>query len=48
MKIKLLFFSLTILLIAYSGCSSGDEQKSNEVIPVKVIKLQKEKVNKAI
>ncbi len=48
MKIKILLPVLIFSLITYYGCSSKKEQKTDEVIPVKVIKLKKEKVQKAI
>jgi RND family efflux transporter MFP subunit len=48
MKRKILLPVLIFSLIAYSGCSSEKEQKSDDIIPVKVIKLKKENVNKAV
>jgi len=48
MKIKTLLPVLIFFLIAYYGCSSKKEQKTEDIIPVKIIKLKKEKVNKAI
>ena len=48
MKIKILLPVLIFSIIAFYGCSSKKEQKAEDIIPVKVIKLKKEKVNKAI
>ncbi len=48
MRIKILLSIIIFSLITYSGCSSKKEEKTVDVIPVKVIKLKKEKVNKAV
>ncbi len=47
MKNKI-FLTVLILSLGFFGCSSRKEQKSNDIIPVKVMKLQKEIVHKAI
>jgi RND family efflux transporter MFP subunit len=48
MKIKILLPALIFSLTVYYGCSSKEGPKTDEVIPVKVIKLKKEKIHKAI
>ena len=48
MKIKILLPVVILFLIVYPGCSSKKAQKSEDKIPVKVIKLKKVKVHKAI
>ena len=48
MKIKILLPVLILSLIVYPGCSSKKTQKTEDKIPVKVIKLKKEKVHKTI
>lgn len=48
MKIKILLPALIFSLIIYYGCSSKEDPKNDEIIPVKVIKLKKEKIHSAI
>lgn len=48
MKNKIFLSVLILFLTAYLGCSSKKEQKTDDVIPVKVMKLKKEKVHMAI
>jgi RND family efflux transporter MFP subunit len=48
MKNKILLAVLIFSFAAYFGCSSKKEQKTNDVIPVKVMKLKKEKIHRAI
>ena len=48
MKIKILFPVLIMSFIAFSGCSSEKEQKTNDIIPVRIIELKKEPVRKAV
>jgi RND family efflux transporter MFP subunit len=48
MRNKLLIIILILSFTAYIGCSSKNEQKTDDVIPVKVIILKKEKVNRAV
>jgi len=48
MKNKILLLILILSFTTYFGCSSKKEQKTNDVIPVKVMKLKKEKVHRAV
>ncbi len=48
MKNKIFLVIIIFSLVAYYGCSSKKEQKPDNIIPVKIIKLKKEKVHKAI
>jgi RND family efflux transporter MFP subunit len=48
MRTKILLPIIIFSLINYYGCSSKKEQKTEDVVPVRIIKLKKEKVNKAV
>ena len=48
MKNRILLIVLILSFISFFGCSSKKEQRINDVIPVKVMKLEKEKVHKVI
>ncbi len=48
MKNKILLAALIISSAVYFGCSSKKEQKTNDITPVKIVKLEKEKVHKEI
>lgn len=48
MKIKILLTVFILSFTVYYGCSSKKNQATNDVIPVKVMKLKKEKVHKTI
>lgn len=48
MKIKLLSAVLIFSFIIFYGCSSKKEQRTDDVIPVKIIELKKEKVQRTI
>ena len=48
MKIKILFPTIILLSFVWASCSSKEKQKTDDFIPVKVMELKKENLNRVI